>query len=202
MRGRGVDAFGRELRRGAIHLRVSGQCDGGYGRIYGGLRNLLERFYGRIRRWLAIERYIGRRAELDAGNEPGLRGRRACLPMKRLLFIFALICPLQSVGQAWSGLLTSNRAINWQTTPIGDQTGPSPTVYPASWFASLPACATQPSSQTLSALDSAIAADQGAGTQCKIDLTSWGTIAGGGTIGITYAGRANVYLVGTPGQTV
>ncbi|HTV54137.1 MAG TPA: hypothetical protein VMI06_04400 [Terriglobia bacterium] len=99
--------------------------------------------------------------------------------------LFAVLgSPLLCVGQAWSGILAQNRAIDW--TGAG---ATIPTTLPAK-------CATQPSAQTITALNAAIAADEGGSSYCTIDISSWGTVNVTGTLLISYAGKANIVING------
>jgi hypothetical protein len=117
------------------------------------------------------------------------------------IMLLSLNCAQHCFGQAWSGLLTSSRAMTWSPTVNGDQAGPSPTGTPTSFFTGLPNCATQPSAQTAAALQAAMAADAGSASKCKIDIRSWATVTMSQSVVLNFGGVANVYLVGTPGTT-
>lgn len=94
-------------------------------------------------------------------------------------------------ASGWTGILAPNRAADW--TVVGNQTAP----------ATLPAnCATQPASQTLAALNTAIAADVGGANFCTIDLTGWGSIGSlSGSILVNHAGKANIVINGGGAST-
>ena len=94
-----------------------------------------------------------------------------------------LVVPAQA-ATPWTGIIAPTRAIDW--------TGAGATIP-----STLPAnCATQPSSQTIAALNAAIAADVGGSSYCTIDLSSWGTVNVTGTLMVSYAGKGNVIING------
>ncbi len=129
-------------------------------------------------------------------NEPNIAGSREEVLFRTLfslsLILVTLSLPNLAEGQQpWSGLLAPNRAITWSdagaTTPTGN----------------FPNCATQPSSQSLSALNSAIAADVGGSSYCVIDISGWGNVNVTGSVIVSYAGNANVIVKGAgPNKTI
>ena len=104
--------------------------------------------------------------------------------MRRILTISILLCCTTAFPQAWSGLINTNRAIDW--------TGAGATI-PGTLP---PNCATQPSAHTVAALNTAIVADEGGASYCTIDISSWGATSVTGTILVQYAGKANIVING------
>ena len=107
-----------------------------------------------------------------------------------LLGMLVVMASLSAYGQSWSGILAPTRAdANW---PNAGATIPTGTI---------PACSTQPSSNTPAAITTAFAADAGGASYCQINIPA-GTYNVSGTINLNYAGKANVILSGAgPNQT-
>jgi glucuronoarabinoxylan endo-1,4-beta-xylanase len=106
---------------------------------------------------------------------------------------FTYTLPAQSVitfngtgsatGIPWSGILSTARAIDWRNAGA---------VIPGGTISN---CATQPSA-SITSINAAIAADEGGGSYCVINIPA-GTIAAGSTaLLISHAGQANIILKG------
>ena len=114
---------------------------------------------------------------------------RRFLTFSFFLFLFLPYFSSPVSGQQWASLLASSRAIDWSKAGA---TIPSGTIS---------ACSTQPASNTVAAINAAIAADQGGSSYCKINIPA-GTYNVSGTLQIQYAGQANIILSGAgPDQT-
>lgn len=99
-----------------------------------------------------------------------------------LISLMLLLSSSAAFGQAWAGLLTSARAIDW--THVG-------ATIPAG---SIPNCATQPSA-SISSINSAIAADVGGASYCVINIPAVSSAST--TIVVNHAGKGNIILRGT-----
>ena len=110
--------------------------------------------------------------------------------MKLRWLIPFLFSTLAFAQYPWSGILAPSRADpNW---PYAGATVPT---------GAISNCATQPSAQTLTALNTAITADAGGSGYCIIDLTGWPAVNVTGDLVVSYHGKANIIIKGAGPQS-